>query len=183
MHPYLINSIVHLSNHSSIDTRTYFGTIHVRSYHDLERIRKIVYLYLNELVTSSRYGFSDDQPSLIIGDDVEGSRDNNPVVVNPLYPHYHFLLIMPEGYDCSMVSEVLNRISEVVSVDIRKYDYSKSIDRMISYIMKMSNYDGYDFAVYPYEFSVDILAASLLEKRCIDDPSIIFSKKYLDKYY
>jgi len=93
---YLINSISHFRDVKNLDQRMFSFTIHVNKASDLKAIRKVIPLKLNKLITGDTYSTSSSRPAIIIADDVEGSRDSNPNLTNPVYPHTHGVLTLSQ---------------------------------------------------------------------------------------
>lgn len=150
----LLNSIQHFDDITDIDTRSYFLTIHVNYKTQLETCRKLVYYKITRMLNNNIYRLGPHRPALIIADDVEGSRDHLPELSNPIYPHLHALLIMPDSVnDITMMSNVISSIREVKKVDIIEYDYRQPLPRLIDYVLKLQA-DGFNFGVYPYETDI-----------------------------
>lgn len=209
---YLINSIQHFSNIDNLDQRTFAITVHVNKTSDLNLIRKVIPLHLNELITNDMYSISDERSALVICDDVEGSRDFKPNLTNPVYPHFHGVLILSkETMDhiqdmdkfitkmenkLLLLDEVRHATANSKTVDITPYHYMNSIFDLASYSTKLIRQAGntdFDFGVYPYEFdlhnkknvALGIQAMSNAEKlfeEVLADPAIAFSDRYLKLY-
>lgn len=209
---YLINSIQHFSDIDNLDQRTFAITVHVNKASDLNLIRKLIPLHLNELITDDRYSISNERPALIICDDVEGSRDFNPNLTNPVYPHFHGVLILSKETMVQikdmdkfitemenkllLINEVRHATANNKAVDIKPYHYKNSIFDLASYSTKLMHQAGntdFNFGVYPYEFDLHnkkniglgIQAADNAEKLFEDvlaNPSIAFSDRYLKMY-
>jgi len=209
---YLINSTSHFSDTSNIDERTFAFIIHVNTVSDLNKIRKLIPLNLNKVITGDRYSISDERPAIVIFDDVEGSRDFNPNLINPVYPHFHGVLILSKQTmdqipdinklvadmesSISSLREVRRASANSKAVDIQPYHYKNSLFALTSYSMKLMPQAGntdFNFGVYPFEFDLHnrknkglgIQAQSKAEKlfeEVLANPSIAFSDLYLKSY-
>jgi len=92
----LISSISHFTNYSNIDKRAFKLTAHVDGGNDLHKIRNLISIKLNKLVMGNGSSTDPSRPALIIADDVEGSKDLRPNLENPLYRHFHGLIVLSE---------------------------------------------------------------------------------------
>ena len=93
----IIRSITHLDDISDIDKRMLFLTVNVENKYHLENIHKRIYMRINDYITTEAYKISPISPAMILTDDVEGSRNNKPQLVNPIAPHMHRLVIAPSN--------------------------------------------------------------------------------------
>jgi len=283
----IIRSITHLDDISDIDKRMLFLTVNVENNYLLKNIHKRIYMRISDYITKEAYRISPLSPALLLTDDVEGSRNNNPQLVNPITPHMHGLIIVPNNIKItasyitgmehaiaelgeiknisptwivdisisnrthfidvfisslkqnyrqienvtsnentrevtlSISKEYLKTASKLnafmfdlreeyseihsfdvqdkwKSVDIRRYDYEKSIFRMSSYaskLMEKMDYSScgsmnYSSTTHPFESDIRMKAntgmklltddnAHLLAEQILQKPSLVFSDEYL----
>lgn len=93
----LMRSITHLDDISDIDKRMLFPTIFVEDKKHLEGIHKPIYKKLNGYITKQSRKICPTSPALYLSDDVEGSRNNRPQLINPISPHMHGILVIPNN--------------------------------------------------------------------------------------
>lgn len=173
----LLQSAAHFDNTSDLDERSYFITVNPK-YNCTDRIRKPVYFKVKQITQRYAFGGGSERPSLILDDDVSGSKYNAAFNDNH---HLHGLLIMPKsqqnlnlhvGFDTETIKQQIGKLEEVANVDCQKYQYENSLAYVIGYGSKFVRKSGHEAfgghqfhsAVYPYDMDMESRRLSDCEK-------------------
>lgn len=125
---YLINSVSHFTDIKNLDQRMFSFMIHVKTASDLSKVKGLVALKLNKLITDDTYSIAPIRPAIIITDDVEGSRDSNPNLTNPEHSHLHGVIIIPnEVFDLiSDMNKFIADMEKELLLEIREVKHESS---------------------------------------------------------
>lgn len=207
----LAQSICHMDYVKDLDHRTYFLTVKVVNRSALSDLDKVIFIKINQVLYGNQKGRGSRKAALIICGDVEGSRDGNPELRNPIQPHFHALLILSKkdqvvwkGRQDELFAKIKSEIASIREVKylndqaevwIEPFDSSKgSIPETISYVEKAywqaqpRNVDFKPAAVFPFEIIHQQHSSSKWLNRKTDyynqliyDPRVLFSKDHKTK--
>ena len=141
-------AMAHLKCINQIDERCLVLTVLLHKSTQIEEVARVISLRINRSVCGDIKPNISDQPGIIISYDVEGTRNNKPVLRDPIYPHFHALIILPGKIPVPQdrqklkenIGEGIKSLDEVSNVWLNDFDPTRqSILRTIDYITK---FDG-----------------------------------------
>lgn len=206
----LIYSIQHFQDYSEIDKRTYFITIELDSNyksHGFGNLKNNIFHKINYLITGSGYNDGPERPALVISDDVEATRINQSISNQPLYPHMHGILVLSKEQNFHFplignlqfhINTAVQELFEVIDCTTQQYIPDKPIHHVVDYACKIrskQNFynNNYDYSVLPFEADLHSKKrksknsqvsnnADVLFQQTLQNPSMIFSDEYLQKF-